>query len=1845
MEEDEENMSMSGSEGDIDNLLDDLDDLTLDDDDFDEIDEDITDGLDESLTPETRVSKRINYIFNHIFKPSYLDLCIEFADSEEFLIDGDALLLHIVGKDPETREWNLSSLHIIYLLEKSLSHFQKRGGEFILVFFNANKTLWTSHSLELLREIVIAHFRSNTNISVLTQFQTPFDEKFIEFVGKEKPCFILSTCGDKDKFEENQQMTLFFIQYQNLGINFAELQEITKSVVSIFGWYSMSQPKSLKFANCVKDLFLQWAQTHPKVEQSHEEDLVNLSENVPYGNIIESLAKIAFENEDNKHAKEGMIFITVVAEVLKTHCGIFERIEPGTYYFMSETSRIRTLVEFICEKMSIGMKHVNKEMLSNSLDIQFLLRIANIFKENAKGADKKMSVADIFSKEISEHSEILSDLKQLSTNFGVDFLGPFSLPDESFNEFDVEKKQIESVSIADKSFLVKIDNPIYNGYTKDLLGKSKFEFLENADPSPDVTDYRVFEEKYHWHVLKKLTDAYDRIPENKQSKSFFGRKNNQKNASFMVRYGTSIEGGIEIDKPIAVSENKRDTKPQKEKSGGGKKSSVVKIQRENIKKKFLLQKEDLEGKYKAVKDITMTNKLTDIVNMFESKWKDIQKEIVKVGIANTNSKEKEKVKDNLEEDIKKYFEDRLTKLYLKLMKIHMASIKFEKEGDSSREKIAFILLFKKFMNMDTFKEDKNKDTLSKYLTKLGFLQLASNLGLSVEKGESRKDGSESFARFQLEHMGVHLDHDTPKERDMRVDKFNPDLWQRELFDVVDKRESALIIAPTSSGKTYASYYCMENVLRESNDGVVVYVSPTKALVNQVAATICARFSRRKALPAGQAVYGIFTRDFRENTTNSQILVTVPECLEILLLSPERADWVNRVRYVVFDEVHNIGAESRGETWEHILTMIRCPFLALSATVQNPEDLHGWLQNAENFKHQRDIQDKRVDRVSRSYKVRLVPSTGRIERHADLKKHIFTGKDESHLIPLHPIAALKTSSIRKSGLIPSHIVMSPKECAELYDALEEILGKKEVETINPTTMLGEKFLKKKDITMYNEKLKQFLLNVILSTQESRVDVFDKVQKALLPAEKSKGDDLELDNQWKYMKSECKHLISHLKKNDMLPALFFVFDRHHCKEIPMVISSEFKRKIDEERDSEEYEERKRLEEKNNRALEKKNKKERAKLDKIESQKKDGKDENGRPREDDDENSALQKLNTVFNEFPEHTLVSKNTLGDDDAKFILSRLARNTDVSNPQFLFCLQYGVSWHHAGNNARMRNATEMLFREKFLNLVVATTTLAQGIHMPCKTVVFGGDSVFLNSLNYHQCAGRAGRRGFDQDGNVIFFGIKTAKISRLLNANLPKMIGNTPTSLSLILRLYILTSQTGKEEVAKDGVSRALCLLEHPLIARSDPKIVSQLKFYFMFASEYLVRQNLIDTKGTPIGFAGLASHLHYHEPYNLAFCHLLQQGVFHKMCYKNEKGAISDQTLRDLLVVLSFLFAREPLHPAYYEQNKNKFQNSKVLLPELPEVFKNCLQEFNDNIDKNFDNYLNSAAEIFKDDLDDNLPISKEKHNLGKQDLGHAYSLVSPFSALSGMSNSSVGKDEIRVISSNIKNGLLTDTIPKISFDVILNGFALDFYNHGIWRCLITDNGIQEGNVFQLLNDFKFALKSIATSLQEMGPDQSTGESDDIVVQAFTQLSENFLLRFEEAFDTGVKYVPNGCNVICTRNCKACDMLVEGTQIISLKGSKKFKIRDRFTCETTWVVYAITDTDSKTQFVGTTVSSCANKINELLTPGEPFEVRHRGHNLLLSIIDGTNSGDFKGLNDKKIGWISKLFAKDIDAR
>ena len=98
---------------------------------------------------------------------------------------------------------------------------------------------------------------------------------------------------------------------------------------------------------------------------------------------------------------------------------------------------------------------------------------------------------------------------------------------------------------------------------------------------------------------------------------------------------------------------------------------------------------------------------------------------------------------------------------------------------------------------------------------------------------------QSEARFQLKYMGDRLPRETPPMQDARVANFNPDVWQRRVLDAIDDRASCVVCAPTSSGKTFISSYCMASVLEDATfrDGIVVIVCPTKALVNQTSAQV------------------------------------------------------------------------------------------------------------------------------------------------------------------------------------------------------------------------------------------------------------------------------------------------------------------------------------------------------------------------------------------------------------------------------------------------------------------------------------------------------------------------------------------------------------------------------------------------------------------------------------------------------------------------------------------------------------------------------------------------------------------------------------------------------------------------------------------------------------------------------------------------------------------------------------------------------------------------------------------------------------------------------------------------
>lgn len=96
------------------------------------------------------------------------------------------------------------------------------------------------------------------------------------------------------------------------------------------------------------------------------------------------------------------------------------------------------------------------------------------------------------------------------------------------------------------------------------------------------------------------------------------------------------------------------------------------------------------------------------------------------------------------------------------------------------------------------------------------------------------------------------------------------------------------------------------------------------------------------------------------------------------------------------------------------------------------------------------------------------------------------------------------------------------------------------------------------------------------------------------------------------------------------------------------------------------------------------------------------------------------------------------------------------SPKLKELLQFGIGIHHAGLSKSERSVVEDLFRGKYIKVLVSTATLAWGVNLPARTVIIKGTQVYkdgrwtdLDSLDVTQMLGRAGRPGFDKEGEGI----------------------------------------------------------------------------------------------------------------------------------------------------------------------------------------------------------------------------------------------------------------------------------------------------------------------------------------------------------------------------------------------------------------------------------------------------------------------------------------------------------------
>jgi len=158
-----------------------------------------------------------------------------------------------------------------------------------------------------------------------------------------------------------------------------------------------------------------------------------------------------------------------------------------------------------------------------------------------------------------------------------------------------------------------------------------------------------------------------------------------------------------------------------------------------------------------------------------------------------------------------------------------------------------------------------------------------------------------------------------------------DPFQVEAIEKLEAHQGVLVAAPTSAGKTVIADYAIFRALE--TDARAIYTTPLKALSNQKFRDYKRQF--------GEGWVGLVTG---ENTINpaAPIVVMTTEVLRNLIYEdPQRLD---RVRYVILDEIHYIDDFPRGAVWEEIIVQAppHIKLIGLSATISNFEEVAGWM---------------------------------------------------------------------------------------------------------------------------------------------------------------------------------------------------------------------------------------------------------------------------------------------------------------------------------------------------------------------------------------------------------------------------------------------------------------------------------------------------------------------------------------------------------------------------------------------------------------------------------------------------------------------------------------------------------------------------------------------------------------------------------------------------------------------------------------------------------------------------------------------------------------------------------------
>lgn len=163
--------------------------------------------------------------------------------------------------------------------------------------------------------------------------------------------------------------------------------------------------------------------------------------------------------------------------------------------------------------------------------------------------------------------------------------------------------------------------------------------------------------------------------------------------------------------------------------------------------------------------------------------------------------------------------------------------------------------------------------------------------------------------------------------------FPLDDFQNQALQALEAGDNVLVAAPTGAGKTVIADFAV--YLAQQRNLKAFYTTPIKALSNQKYHDLVAQYGRENV--------GLLTGDISINS-EANIVVMTTEVLRNMLY--ENSVTLTALRYVVFDEIHFLGDQFRGQVWEE--SIIHLPqsvkIVGLSATVSNIEDFGAWIES-------------------------------------------------------------------------------------------------------------------------------------------------------------------------------------------------------------------------------------------------------------------------------------------------------------------------------------------------------------------------------------------------------------------------------------------------------------------------------------------------------------------------------------------------------------------------------------------------------------------------------------------------------------------------------------------------------------------------------------------------------------------------------------------------------------------------------------------------------------------------------------------------------------------------------------